>query len=503
MTEPTRHPVPAARPVHATRRARPLLAMAAAAALLAGCSTNPATERRQFTGLMSQEQEQQVGSEQHEQVMQEFGGPYKDQRLQDYVNRLGQRLAANTENPEIKYTFTVLDSEIVNAFALPGGYVYVSRGLMALANSEAELAGVIGHEIGHVTGRHTAERYSRGTLAQVGAVVAGIFGGQQVAQLAGLGANLAISGWSRRQELEADSLGVRYMADAGFDPMQMAGFLDSMGRHAQLEALLAGNPGAADQFSYFQTHPPTGERVEKAAAAAQKRAAGDWEVDSEAYLRTIDGMVYGDSPENGFVRGTTFAHTQLGLRFDVPRGFRLLNGQKQVRAISPEKDAAIIFDAAPGQGVRSPEEFISRVWAAQAQLGELQRLDINGMPAATAVAQVQGQQGPMLARLVAIQWDADTFYRFVFLTGANGAGRYDEAFKQTAYSFRRLGSEDRNRFRPYRIKVVQARPGDTVESFIRRMPFDDYPEERFRVLNNIPPGTELRPGQMVKLVTEG
>ena len=498
MTEKT-VPIPARRRVALAR----FVLLLGLGGMAAGCSTNPATGERQFTGLMSTEQETQVGAQQHPEILQEFGGPYDNPAIQDYVNRLGQRLAANTEREEVKYTFTVLDSEIVNAFALPGGYVYISRGLMALANSEAQLAGVLGHEIGHVTGRHSAERYSRGTLAQVGAVVAGIFGGQQIAQLSGAGAQLALAGWGRGQELEADELGIRYMSRAGFDPLEMATFLDSMGRHAQLEALLAGRPGAADQFSYLQTHPPTGQRVEEATKAASTRPGGQWEVDREDYLRTIDGMIYGDSPQNGFVRGRVFAHTQLGFRFEAPEGFRILNGQKQVTAVAPDRNGIIVFDAAPSQGARSPEEFLARVWAAEAPLTNTQRISVNGLEAATGTTVANTQQGQLAARLVAIRWDQDTYYRFLFLTPQQAAGRYDEAFRDTTYSFRRLNSSERSRLRPYRIKVVEVRPGDRVEDFIRRMPFDDYPEERFRVLNNISPGTELRPGQLVKIVTEG
>ncbi len=258
---------------HRKRLKRPSRTALLLAAALAGasCSTNPATGERQFTALLSPEKEQALGAQEHPKVMAEFGGPYENAQVQAYVDRLGQRLAAKTEIPDLKYTFTVLDSEIVNAFALPGGYVYITRGLMALANNEAQLAGVIGHEIAHITARHTAERYSQGTLAQVGAVLAGVFGGQQIGQVAAQGAQLVLAGWSRGQELEADTLGIRYMADSGFDPREMSSFLDTMGRHAQLQALLAGQPGAADSFSYLQTHPPTTERVEKASAAAAAR----------------------------------------------------------------------------------------------------------------------------------------------------------------------------------------------------------------------------------------
>lgn len=484
----------------AVRRVAPLLAISFA---LAACSTNPATGERQFTALLSPEQEQSLGAQEHPKVMAEFGGPYDNPKVQAYVDRIGQRLAATTEIPGIKYTFTVLDSEIVNAFALPGGYVYVTRGLMALANNEAQLAGVIGHEIGHVTARHTAERYSQGTLAQVGAVLAGVFGGQQIGQVAAQGAQLVLAGWSRGQELEADSLGIRYMAATGFDPREMSSFLDTMGRHAQLEALLAGKPGAADGFSYLQTHPPTSERVQKAAVAAEGRPAGDWTTGREAFLRALDGVTYGDSAENGFVRDRAFAHPKLGFRFEVPAGFRLLNGQRQVTALSPDRRAMIVFDGAPAQGIADPAQFVATAWAPKAQLTGLERFDVNGLPAATAVTQARTQAGAVDVRLVAIRWDRDSYYRFMFVTAPELTRDLSERFRETTYSLRGLSSGERAALRPYRIRVESVRPGQTVADFVRRMPFKDYPEERFRVLNDIPPGTDLRPGQLVKIVVEG
>lgn len=484
-------------------RLRVLGALAAAGLLLGGCAVNPATGERQFTGLMPVAQEAAVGAEQHPQILEEFGGEVQDPEIRAYVDRLGQRLAANTERSDVKYTFTVLDSDVVNAFALPGGYVYITRGLMALANSEAQLAGVIGHEIGHITGRHTAERYSRGTVAQVGAVLASVLGGAELGQLAAQGAQYALAGWGRGQELEADQLGIRYMANAGYDPMEMARFLDTMGRHAQLEALLAGQPGAADSFNYLQTHPPTGERVERASAAVAQNPGQDWIVNSEEYLRRIDGLLYGDNPEHGFVRDRMFVHPTLGFRFEVPEGFRLLNGTQQVTAIGPQQQAQIIFDVARSQSTRDPVQFLTGEWAGQAQLSGVQSLSVNGRPAATGLTRANTNQGAVDVRLVAIQWDNSTFYRFLFASAPQATASLDRDFQQVVNSFRTLSQSERSQFRPYRLRTVSVRSGETAEDYIRRMPFSEYAEERFRVLNNIPPGQQLQPGQLIKIVTEG
>ncbi|MFY8095178.1 MAG: M48 family metalloprotease [Niveispirillum sp.] len=469
---------------------------------LAACSTNPVTGDRQMTGLMPPEQEAAIGAQQHPEMLKEFGGRYEDAKLQAYVDRLGQQLAAKTEVPGTRYTFTVLDSPIVNAFALPGGYVYVSRGLMALANSEAELAGVVGHEIGHVTARHSADRYGRGVLAQGGAVLAGIFLGQGAGQLAQQGAQAALASFSRGQELQADNLGIRYMTAAGYDPREMAGFLSSMGRHAQLEALLAGQPGKADQFSYLQTHPPTGDRAERAAAAASLTPGATYLIRQDEYMRAIDGMIYGDSPDHGFVRGRVFAHAGLGIRFEVPDGFRLLNSDQAVIGLGPG-GSQIVFSEAQGQGAYSAGDYITNVWAKGAPLGELRPLTIDGVPAATAVTRLSGQNGPVHARLVAIAGKTGRYYRFLLTSPLEQAGRLDGAFVSSVQGFRRLSAAEKAGLKPYRIKVAQVKPGQKVADFVATLPLKDYAEERFRVLNNIPPGTEPRPGVWIKTIIEG
>ncbi|MFV3128134.1 M48 family metalloprotease [Niveispirillum sp. KHB5.9] len=480
-----------------TRRLLPLLLL-----YLAACSTNPVTGDRQMTGLMPPEKEAAIGAQQHPEMLKEFGGRYEDARLQSYVDRLGQSLAAKTEIPGTRYTFTVLDSPIVNAFALPGGYVYVSRGLMALANSEAELAGVVGHEIGHVTARHSADRYGRGVLAQGGAVLAGIFLGQGAGQLAQQGAQAALASFSRGQELQADNLGIRYMTAAGYDPREMAGFLSSMGRHAQLEALLAGQPGKADQFSYLQTHPPTGDRAERASAAASVTPGASYLIRNEDYMRAIDGMIYGDSPSHGFVRGRVFAHTGLGIRFEVPDGFRLLNSDQAVIGLGPD-GSQIVFSDAPTQGAYSAADYIANVWAKGAPLADARTLTIDGQPAATAITKLSGQNGPVFARLMAIAGGSGRYYRFLLTVPWDRAERLDGGFMATVQGFRRLNATERAALKPYRIKVVQVKQGQNVAGFVAAQPLKDHGEERFRVLNNIPPGTEPRPGLWVKTIIEG
>ncbi|MEM8785901.1 MAG: M48 family metalloprotease, partial [Pseudomonadota bacterium] len=291
--------------------------------------------------LMSPEQEKKIGAEQHPKILEEFGGAYDVPEIGGYVAELGGRLVAKSEMAGQTFTFTVLNSPVVNAFALPGGYVYISRGLMALANSEAELAGVLGHEVGHVTRRHSARRYTRavgaGILSEVarigGAIMRGDAAGQILGQVAGMGSQLYVLKYSRDQEYEADEVGILYIDRVGYDPFAMADFLDSMQDQSVLAAQLQGFAVDPNQVDYFSTHPNTGERVRRATqnALGTGAIAGDLPARRDAYLDLIDGLLYGDDPKEGLVVDGQFVHPDLRFRFDVPDGFSVQNSPSAVR----------------------------------------------------------------------------------------------------------------------------------------------------------------------------
>lgn len=471
---------------------------------LVACNVNPTTGERQFTGLVPVDQEAAIGAEEHPKVLAQFGGPYRNPRVQSFVERTGQRLAAVAGQSDSRYTFTVLDTDTVNAFALPGGYVYITRGLLALANDEAEVAGVLAHEIGHVAARHSAERISRQTLT--GLLVAGlgaVIGSPELAQALDIGAALALTSFSREQELEADALGVRTIAAAGYDPFAVPRFLETMRRDAQLRGAASGT-GGGEGLDFFATHPRTEDRVEKAVVLARDAgpAAAQARRGRDELLAALDGMVYGDSPQQGFVRGNAFIHPQFGFRFEAPAGFRLINGEDKVMATGPG-DALFVFDGDPVRGSGSMIEYLTRVWAPDVSLANVEAITINGLPAATGTAQATTRRGPVDLRLVAIRFAPDQVYRFAFITPETLTRRLDPAERAIANSFRRLQPEEIARFQPLRIRVVPVRPGDTVESLAARMPpADGYSIERFRVLNDFPPGTPLQPGQMVKVIVE-
>lgn len=466
---------------------------------LAACETVPATGREAFVPL-SLSEEGALGQQEHPKILATYGGAYDDPELQRYVESLGQLLAQTSELPDQTWTFTVLNSDTVNAFALPGGYIYVTRGLIALAEDEAELAGVIGHEIGHVTARHAAQRYGQSILTGVGAVAAGILLGGQAANIASGIGQMHVASYSREQENEADSLGIRYMARAGHDPAAMSSFLRKLEAQKQLLARILNQTGGGET-SYLSTHPPTMERVQKTAAEGSETPVIDPMRARDVFLDRIDGMIYGDDPAQGLVKGRVFAHPTLGFRFQVPPDFSIVNGTQRVTAIGP-RGARILFDQEPSPTSVAMTAYVARLFQGRAPSRNIEAIDINGMEAATGYARAATDAGPMDVRAVAVRWGPKTIYRFLFVTPPSLTQGLATELQRTTYSFRRLRHDEVEQLRPYRIRIEAVRSGDTVESLAARLPFEDYRLERFLVLNDVQVGDRLEPGQRIKMIVE-
>ncbi len=476
---------------------RTLLFLIIIAPALAGCTVNPATGGRSFTGFMSPEDETRVGREQHPQIVRAFGGAYGDRRVQDYVARVGQSLAQVSELPTLGFTFTVLDSPVVNAFALPGGYIYVTRGLMALASDEAELAGVLAHEIGHTTARHAAQRYSQQIVAGLGAAVAGaITGSDEIADSVSFSASSVLQSYSRDQEFEADTLAIRYLGRTGYALEAISAFLAKVDRHTRLEAENAGrSPGEIDSSSIAATHPRTLDRVERTAAST---GTVQGRRERAAYLGIIDGMLYGDDPDQGQIRGQTFIHPRLAIRFDVPPGFRLMSGTRQVVAQNAS-GAAIAFDTARADQI-SMADYLGNVWGKSLRLADIERIQINGQDAASASARIQVRRGPMDLRLVAIRVEA-TIHRFLFLIPPQLSETLSEELHRTLFSFRRLSAAEAVAA-PRRIRLHTVQPGESKSRLIQMMAPDAARERRFDIINGLGESASPPPGSLVKVVTE-
>jgi predicted Zn-dependent protease len=469
-----------------------------------GCAVSPATGRPVLTGIMTPAEEARIGSQQHPQILQAFGGAYDDPALNSYVNRVGQSLARQTERTDVTYTFTILNSPIVNAIATPGGYVYVTRGLLTLADNEAELAGVLGHELGHITARHHAQQQTRETLATIGLAALAIAAGAPPALMQGtqLAALAYLRSFSREQEYEADQLGARYTARAGYDPQAMVTFLRTLQAYTKLEETMLGRAARAERFDFLATHPTTADRISSAIAAAKITVSPNPIVGRDSYLEAINGMLYGAPAAQGYIRGRVFSHPVLRIRFEVPPEYQLFDTSKAIFAPGPG-DALIIFDAAP-QAERLQQVTMAQYVSAatRAPLSEVKTMRVNGLEAATGWVKVGTNRGPMELRLAAIRTDRSHVYRFRFLTPLSLLAQLGPGNLRTIQSFRLLTAAEAAALKPLRVRVVTVKKSDTVAAMANRMAFESYQAERFRVLNGLAPGAALSPGQRVKIIAE-
>ena len=473
-----------------------------------GCSTNPATGKQSFTAFMSREKEAEIGAEEHPKILKELGGAYDDIDLGAYIARMGSQLAVLSELPDIKWRFTVLNDHRVNAFALPGGYIYITRGLLALAENEAQVAGVLAHEIGHVTARHSAQRYSTAMAANLGLTVLGALGNAAgvpagVGRLASFGAQAALQQYSQSQELEADMLGVRYMIRAGYSPDGMTNFFRKLKAHSALEARQQGRKGT--NHNIMSTHPRSKDRIAQAIKLTKKKVVRNPKVKRDFYLNAIDGLVFGDDPKQGVRRGRTFMHPELRITFEVPKNFVMVNSPRRVIAFGP-KNSRVIFDMVDrkkAKKVSSLKGYVSKDWGRNL-IGQqaVERLDVNGLPAATVNGQVSGRDGAMNVRLVVVRGNREEIFRFAFITKPSETQRLAEGMRRTTYSFRRLSQKEANTIQPLRIRIRSVEHEDTAVSLAYRYPVERFQNEWFRLLNDLKPGEKLRFGQKIKMIVD-
>ena len=457
-------------------------------------------------GAMSEKAEIKLGREQHQQVIAEMG-VYDDDALQAYVTELGHKLAMKSDWPQIEWTFTVLDTEDVNAFALPGGFVYVSRGILPYLNSEAELAAVLGHEIGHVTAHHGAKRQTRGTLANLGAAAAAIITGQNiVGDLANVAGAAWVSGYGREQELEADRIGAELLARTGYDPQAMIRVVASLKAQESAELRRAKAEGRKPHVYHgvFASHPDNDQRLQEAVKAAKKvegRATGQ-DQGREVYLQKVEGVAIGTSRAQGVVRGSRFYHADMGITLAFPSGWHVENEKERILAVSGDKNSVIqVTVSAIPPRAETPRKFLVALTGGGGAMSAAEELAINGSPAFTAV--VRGTQTPFgvrPSRVVIIQYN-NQFYR---IDGASRGGmavpEADRLILSAAQTFRRLRETEFALAEPDRLKVVKAAPGTTVAGLAQTSSLKEYPEETLRLYNGLYPAGEPAPGALVKTV---
>lgn len=463
------------------------------AAALVACATNPVTGRREFT-LMSPAQEVAIGRQLDAEVRREMG-VYQDAALQQYVDSIGQRLAKVSHRPDLEWRFAIVDQPAVNAFALPGGYIYLTRGILPFLGDEAELAGVLGHEIGHVTARHAAQQYTKATTGGLGLAVLGILVPetrpfQQVAETA-LG--VLFLKYSREDELEADKLGAQYAERGGWNPEGVAGMLATLARLDEASGQRRGVP------NWLSTHPAPAERVERLRPVVAGRGG---QADREALLRRIDGLVYGDSPDQGVVRGHAFLHAALRFALEFPRGWEITNAPAQVTAKAPDVEAYVLLQLV--QNARGPLEQVAVASMGQAGFRprEGRRATINGLEA--VVGTYEGRLpniGPALARAAHIA-HGGRVYLVVGLANREIFPRVERDFDAALDSFRPLSRAEAAAIRPNRIDLYTVAPGDTWESIARRTGGLIKPST-LAIMNQHDPGDPPRAGERIKVVVAG
>jgi predicted Zn-dependent protease len=463
----------------------------------ASCAVNPVSGQRELM-LVSEREEIQLGGQTDADVVRQFG-IYDDQRLNAYVNGLGQRMGKVSHRPRLDYHFKVLDVSVVNAFAVPGGYVYFTRGILATLNSEAELAGVMGHEIGHITARHSAQQISRAQLAQMGLAVGSMFSETfgALSGLTGMGMQMLFLKFSRDNERQADDLGVEYASKVGYEASQMANFFETLDRmHPHTDK--SGLP------SWFSTHPNPEDREkvvrERAREWQQKLGQKNPKVGRNTYLGYMDGLVFGEDPRQGYVVEGMFYHPQLRFQFPVPRNWIVNNTPSQVQMGSKQKDAAILLSVTSGTSPR--QAAINFAERSKASVIKYDAKKVNGLSAYRLISDIATQGGVLRVMSYFIAKDK---YIYVFhgVSTPQSFQAHASLFDRTMGQFRPLTDHKRINVKPDRIRIRTAKRADTMGNVLRSLGVPEKEREEIALLNGKSLNDPIPVNTMIKVVEKG
>jgi predicted Zn-dependent protease len=466
--------------------------LALCACLAAGCATNPVTGKRELA-LVSEAQEVAMGRDADKQVISAYG-LYPDQRLQEYVHALGTRLATKTERPDLPWTFRVVDDAAVNAFAIPGGFIYVTRGILTHLNSEAELATILGHEIGHVTARHSVNQMSKQQLAQIG-LIAGMVLSPQVAQfgnLAQTGLGLMFLQFSRSDESQSDELGLKYMTSAGYDPREMADVFRMLQGVSQ-------QAGAGRLPQWLSSHPDPENREAWAAKAAAAVSTRGLVVNREPYVRRLDGIVFGENPREGFFEGTVFRHPDMAFRMSFPPEWKGSNQKQAVGAVSPNQDAIVVLQLAPGKSAeQAAQQFVSQEGV---RTGQAARREIGGFPAASLLFQAQAEQTILQGMAAWIEYRERVFQILGYTTQERWSA-YEPAITRSIASFARETDRAVLEVQPSRLRLVEVQRPTTLDTLVREYP-STVPPQVVELINDFEGEAMVPAGTLFKRVVGG
>lgn len=463
---------------------------------IVSCAVNPVTGKREFM-LLTEEDEIQLGKQTDPQIVQTYG-VYQDEQLTEYVDNMGQKMGKLSHRPQLNYEFKIMDSPVINAFAVPGGFVYFTRGIMAYLNSEAELAGVMGHEIGHITARHSAKQYSKAQLAQLGLGVGSILS-ETFAQYAGLaaqGIGILFLKFSRDNERQADNLGVEYSSKAGYDAGEMSNFFVTLNR-------MHGD-GGGSLPGFLSTHPNPDDRV----GAIQRRAQQwqknleieDFDIRRDAYLEKIDGIVFGNDPRQGFVENNVFYHPQLRFQYPVPADWKVINLPTQVQVTSGDEKAAILFSLGTESSPSAQaNKFISD---SKATVQSQRDLTINGFKARQMESLLASESGNLRILSTFLEKDGSV-YVFHGFSADTDFNTYSGAFRNTMNGFETLRDRAKLNVKPDRIRIRTVRGSQTLEQALKSFNAAEEDMETLSLINGMPLNETLTPGSKIKVIEKG
>ena len=461
---------------------------------LVGCAVNPVTGKQDFV-MITEEQEIQMGREYNSQILK-MNPVYEDQELQEYVQSIGESLALKSHRPNLIYRFTILDSPDINAFALPGGYIYINRGLMSYFSSEEELAAVLGHEIGHVTARHSVRQYSQSQLMGILSAAIEINSGRTAGNIANLASGALLSGYGREMELEADDLGAQYIYQDGYSPQGMYDVLSVLKDQETYSKKIAEQRGQEPRSYHgvFASHPSNDLRLQEVLDNVSNSYQKGNERKKDVYLEKIDGMVYGDSEKSGVRRGNKFYHGPLNLFMSSPKSWEIINTPNRLIFMSPFGEAVLQITLEDLNFKESPENYLRRF--ASSTYDDM-TINVNGFEGFTAKAYRAGKETRM-----AVIFKDDQAYQFLGYSKNNysNISKFDTEFLNIINSFRNLKAEEQVLSKPLRLKIYKVNEGDSYESLASNSSINTNAEDQLRLINGDYPDKKLEEGRLIKIV---
>lgn len=468
--------------------------------LFNSCATNPVTGKKQVV-LMSEAQEIAMGKEADPQIIAQYG-LYEDKGMQDFINEKGKKMAAISHRPKLDYQFRIVDSDILNAFAVPGGYVYFTRGIMAHFNNEAEFAGVLGHEIGHITARHSVEQQRNSILGQIG-ILAGIVLApdlSQFAESASQGLGVLLLKFSRDAERESDKLGVEYSSKIGYDASEMAGFFQTLERKST-------EGGQGELPGFLSTHPNPGDRLVTVGKLAtewkQKLNLTNAQVNRNTYLKRIEGLVYGEDPRQGYMENNVFYHPVLKFQFSVPDNWNYQNTPQQVQLAPKDGKALIMMTLARGSSL--PEAANGFLQQNNLQLFDSKDVTVNGLPALAMIADVKPQQGQQQQPIRTVSYFIKYGQSIYLLLGVSGTADFNiylPFFNNTQQSFKELKDVSKLNKKPDRVHIKTVRTNATLEQALRDYKVNTKRLEEFAILNGMKLTDRVEQGSLIKVIEQ-